>query len=202
MESRILLKMFFMKVVKCLYSLLVPVLFVALCVSCSDDDEVLTENPSDIEFALFCLDEEGNNMLNDKEYLNKISIDLGSQIFVPRSEKEIGLSSSTINLVYKESAGGNITLTLGKFLGTVKQDRTFTINWGDGTSDEVRFVNVAEKKSGGYKLTRNYYLNGEPIDNPIIYHTINCKLSAYGSVENSRPSQYFLLRMCAFSLCR
>ena len=165
--------MIVMKAIKSLYGLWVLLFIFAFGVSCGEDDEILTENPSDIEFALFYLDEEGNNVLNDKECLNNISVELGSQILVPRSEKEIGLSSSTLNLVYKESSSGNITLTLGKFFGTAKLDLIFTINWSDGTSDEVRLVNIAEKKSGGYKLTRNYYLNGEPLNNPIIYHTKN-----------------------------
>ena len=145
------------------FLLLAAVAMATALQSCGEDDEILTENPSDIEFALFYLE----------ECLNNISVELGSQILVPRSEKEIGLSSSTLNLVYKESSSGNITLTLGKFFGTAKLDLTFTINWSDGTSDEVRLVNIAEKKSGGYKLTRNYYLNGEPLNNPIIYHTKN-----------------------------
>ena len=79
-----------MKAIKSLYGLWVLLFIFAFGVSCGEDDEILTENPSDIEFALFYLDEEGNNVLNDKECLNNISVELGSQILVPRSEKEIG----------------------------------------------------------------------------------------------------------------
>ena len=82
--------MIVMKAIKSLYGLWVLLFIFAFGVSCGEDDEILTENPSDIEFALFYLDEEGNNVLNDKECLNNISVELGSQILVPRSEKEIG----------------------------------------------------------------------------------------------------------------
>ena len=158
-----------MKVFKFIYGIL-SILIIVCMTSCNDD--ILIENPDDIEFTLLCQDSDGNNLLNDNECLNNISVELGIQILIPRSGIEAGLSSSTTNLVYKESDDGNVSLTLGTFIGTVTQDRIFIINWSDGTSDEVRFVNNVEKKSGGYKVTRNYYLNGEEIPEPIISHTI------------------------------
>lgn len=163
-----------MKTIKSIIAVLTLVVFVIIGVSCNNvDDDILTENPSDITFAFYYTDKDGNNMLNDEECLNNISVVGNDHVYRLWSENDVMLSSNRTNLVYKESNNGNVTLTLGIFDGKGNYDIDFTINWGDGTIDVVRLVNIAEKKSGGYKLIREYYLNDVQIEAPIIHHIKN-----------------------------
>jgi len=60
---------------------------------------------------------------------------------------------------YYSKANENFYLYFGELDGSDDRDDTFTINWGDGTKDVIRFT----RKISGLKAKDNWYLNDKEI---------------------------------------
>lgn len=110
----------------------------------------------------------GDNLLNPNtpnNYLNnKISAEyLGVNYPLIKSGINVDEMSTILSGLFLVSdVAGNVYVAFGNFNGQEDWDDTFTISWGDGTTDTIRFVHdVVEESYNNFSIVKQeLYLNG------------------------------------------
>lgn len=137
-------------------------------------------SPFDINMIIE--DADGNNLLNPEfegNIIDEMTITYNDETYKIDNTKEKiatrALPSEFYGLRHLCSDNGRHFITFGNFVGEHNyKEEKITINWGDGTSDEVTFTN---KVRGGshtptLDITRTIKLNGKEV-NPDIDITSN-----------------------------
>lgn len=157
-----------MKAKHLLLAMIATICSLSLC-SCSNDDDdgnnyVFDAAP--IYFEMQVTDASGASLLDpaaNAKFINDTYISLNGEDYpvveIPESR---AYSAVFYGLVLTENRNGEPCLFVGEFDGLVNTDDTsFTIHWGDGTTDVVSYSNKTTINGSDVNIDRHYYLNGE-----------------------------------------
>lgn len=157
------------------YCVLLAILSVISFASCDKNNETrMYIDVYPIEFKFYVLDKDSVNLLNDstimKEYMDKVKVIYNNNEY--KCSEIVDFNKSIQSRWYAPffkglimfdngfSSSDNYVLYFGEFDGSlVYNEISFTIDWGDGTTDDIFF-------KGSYynmKSNREFYLNGELI---------------------------------------
>lgn len=181
-----------MKKVNLLY-LLLGVFSVMGFTSCEEEGNKIWDI-SPIEFQFFVKDKDSMNLLNDSttraEFMENVSITYKNKEYKCEgvldslyyaNSKSIE-ESRMINVVFSGftikqiiyMTGKPYVISFGEFPGTdEKSEISFTINWGDGTKDEVYYKGTFNYTDDEPITHREFYVNGKLVSDKgaIFQHT-------------------------------
>lgn len=66
--------------------------------------------------------------------------------------------------LYTSKYGNDNILTFGEFDGAKDHNKSFTIDWGDGTKDEILFTHIFELRHNNPKSYTEVYLNRKKVE--------------------------------------
>lgn len=138
--------------------------------SCTDDEDnpYIDADITPIGFELYVNDANGTSMLDTTAYADFIKNTsvtyAGKEFHVVKLED---LTNSRLylpvfyGLILVSGSEGSPFLFFGEFDGAyVTDNESFTINWGDGTSDDISYSNYININGKLIDVKRRYYVNG------------------------------------------
>ena len=140
-------------------------LFITTLFACNND-LIWDIAPVDISFKV--CDAAGNDLLNPATEGAILEQDIQvifNDISYPR---DVDMSNTRYYLAVLSGLktakiDNQNVLTFGEFSGDENQSKTFTVDWGDGTTDEIKFDHEFEMKRNKPKRHTTIYLNGEKV---------------------------------------
>lgn len=139
----------------------------------NNEDPVLPPiyDVSPVEFYIYVQDEDGHDLLNSATKGNILE----QGIKAVYDNKEFKLNELPLRTRYYmptfyglrtvEDKDGRYSLFFGEFDGAQDWDYTsFSVDWGDGTTDHFGFENTNDSKNSGINIERSFFLNNEVHD--------------------------------------
>ncbi len=146
-----------------IYTLLI--LFIGTLFGCKDD---LIWDISPVNISFKVCDEAGNDLLDSATEGNILENDIKviyDDISYPRDVdmRKTRYYSATLSGLKTAELDDHNVLTFGEFDGASNYSKTFTVDWGDGTTDEIKFDNQFKMKRNKPKKNTDIYLNSKKV---------------------------------------